>query len=812
MPRYSSFGALDDQLIDDADLGFVTWNNRLRPDQLKAGQLADSQNGRMGINGEWQTRKGADLIKASVSAGGSALTLPFYVYASKNISSASKSGTTVTVNFATAHGFNTGTIVSFANLTGGTENPNGNRLITVATSTRVTFTTNTSETVTYGVSTPATAGAPILDDTAVNAVYGSCLFSNPNQTTDAYIIIATNTKALAVNLANPLATPIDIPYPSGETVSTDVSLLQAFNKVFIFREGDTAFEWDSNATGKKISESPEFTLVANGNYTQPSLITAPHNTVVLNGKATVSAVAHGLSTGDALTILDGDGIITDGSIVVVAGKDTDSFFYYVTENHSTAPAVITAATKAGGSSALVTITTQNNHGYTTNDYVKISGIGYTGTPDPNGTWKITVTSVTEFTYETAVGAQTFNVTGSPLAVFAATMQYMKKQSVGLGFCYMPAPPWAVYHQRRLWMPFYYTQATSGGATVYTSRGIRDELIVSDILDSDTYDQVYNQYRFNAGTADYVVALHPFADDKLVVFNRNSIHLVVSAPDITQSAIQLITNEVGCLARKSVIQVADNVIFLSDNGIYGTNFQDLYNLRGNGIPMSTSIQATIDRINKDFAHNAVAAYFDNRYYIAVPLDGSETNNALLVYNFLNQGWESLDTIADTNWEISDLYVGGNGSKRGLYCVNSSGGIHRLEHLEDGEDLVSTQIGGESTTLGIESSCTTRMFTYGVTDRKRFNNFELQVESNATRQSNVAITATGENIDGEFSLGTVSQRLGEVLDIGEDASIRGRLGQNRSYGLQFTLTPTQGRPRIRTIKVSASITNRALTSTK
>jgi hypothetical protein len=261
-----------------------------------------------------------------------------------------------------------------------------------------------------------------------------------------------------------------------------------------------------------------------------------------------------------------------------------------------------------------------------------------------------------------------------------------------------------------------------------------------------------------------------------------------------------------------VQVADNILFLSDNGIYGANFPNLYNLRGNGVPISDGIQATINRINKDYAQNAVAAYFDNRYYIAVPLDDSKTNNALLIYNFLNQGWESIDSISDTNWEIADLYVGGNGSKRGLYCVNSTGGIHRLEHREDGEDFVSTQIGGTSNTLAIDSSCTTRMFTYGVTDRKKFNNFELQVESNATRQSDVAITATGENVDGEFSLGTVSERLGEVLDIGEDASIRGRIGQNRSYGLQFTLTPTQGRPRIRTIKVSASITNRALTSTK
>ncbi|NBW22840.1 MAG: hypothetical protein EBR82_84335, partial [Caulobacteraceae bacterium] len=381
-----------------------------------------------------------------------------------------------------------------------------------------------------------------------------------------------------------------------------------------------------------LTGSPAFTLVPSGDYTQPALITSIANTVILDGKATVTATAHGLVTGDAITVIDGKNIIANDTVVVVAGYDTNSFYYYITENHATAPAVISTASRVNGGT--VTIQTSSNHGYATDDYVKISGINYTaGEPNPNGTFKITVTDTTHFTYVIGSSTTSISAGANATAIYAATMQYMQKQSVGLGFCYMPAPPWAVYHQRRLWMPFYYTQSGTSGNATYVSRGIRDELIVSDILDSNTYDQVYNEYRFNAGTSDYIVTLHPFSDDKLVVFNRNSIHLVVSSADVAQSSIQLITNEVGCLARKSVVQVADNILFLSDNGIYGANFPNLYNLRGNGVPLSDGIQATINRINKDYAQNAVAAYYDNRYYIAVPLDSSTTNNAILVYNFL-----------------------------------------------------------------------------------------------------------------------------------------------------------------------------------
>ena len=807
MPRYSSFGQLDDQLIDDADLGFVNMNNRLRPDQLKAGVLADSQNGRMGINGEWQTRKGINVVSAPVTVGGNALTVPFYLYANKTINTAIRSGPTVTLNFSSAHGFIDQTLISVSGLTGfaTNQNPNGNRLITVIDSTNVTFTMDGSVSITYGGGSNKSAGAPVLDDAGVYSIYGSCLYSNPNDNDSAYIIVASNTKAIAIKLADGSIT--NIAYPSAETISSNVSLLQAFNKVFIFREGNEAFEWNGTLTG-----SPAFTLVPSGDYTQPALITSTANTTILDGKATVTATSHGLVTGDAITVIDGKNIIANDTVVVVAGYDADSFYYYITENHATAPAVISSAIK--GSQGLVTITTSADHGYATDEYVKISNLTYTGSINPNGTWKITRTSSTEFTYVIASGnLQSYGVGSSPVAVYAASMQYMQKQSVGLGFCYMPAPPWATYHQRRLWMPFYYTQSGTSGSATFTSRGIRDELIVSDILDSNTYDQVYNEYRFNAGTSDYIVALHPFSDDKLVVLNRNSIHIVISSSDVAQSSIQLITNEVGCLARKSVVQVADNILFLSDNGIYGANFPNLYNLRGNGVPLSDGIQATINRINKDYAQNSVAAYFDNRYYIAVPLDSSTTNNVVLVYNFLNQGWESIDSVNDSNWEITDLYVGGYGSKRGLYAVNKNGGVHRLDSNEDGRDIVITQIGNPtSSNLAITSSCTTRMFTYGVTDRKKFNNFELQLQSSTQNISDVAITAEGENIDSTMDLGSVYSRLSENLGIDKDASIRGRIGQNRSYGLQFTLTPTQGRPRIRTIKVSASITNRALTSTK
>jgi len=381
--------------------------------------------------------------------------------------------------------------------------------------------------------------------------------------------------------------------------------------------------------------------------------------------------------------------------------------------------------------------------------------------------------------------------------------FQQHVSQGLGFTHMPAPEYAAYHQRRLVMPFKYS--VDDAVDTFTYRKILDEVIISDILDSDTYDQIYGQYRFNAGTADFNVALHSFSDDKLLVFNRNSIHLVSGAGQ--GASVQLITNEVGCVARQSIVQIGNNVMFLSDNGVYGANFQDLYNLRGNEVPLSSSINPTIERINRSVWDKSVAVYFDNRYYIAVPLDGSQVNNAILIFNFLNKQWESIDSTSDSNWNIANLIVAGKENARAVYAVNTLGGLHKLDARVDAVDLLATEIPVEGQEVAVQhdipASVTTRQFTMGSMNRKRWNNFELHVQSSVDNESNLDISAELENIDAVVNLGTLNElNSGTNLAIDEDVSIRGRIGNNRAYGMQVTLNNTVGRPRFRAIKVGAA----------
>jgi len=720
MPRYDSFGVLDTPYLDETDTFFQKMNGRLRPDQLKPGELAMSINGRMDVDGAWQPRKGVSVFGPVISTSGTALIIPFYLYANKVITLAERVNTLVTITTSTAHGFTTGTQVGIDGISG-TVDPTGNQTITSTGSDTFTYViagASGSETYTLG-GTPR-AGAPIL--TAINTAYGSCRYSDPRNSNAEYIVIATNASAVAINLSTGASTTIA--YPTGITITSAVNMIQAFDKVFIFRTGATALSWDGVLTG-----SPAFAKVSNGNYTQPLVLTTANNAAASAGVVTVTNT-HNLAVGQTVTIMDAGttGLVKGDTYQVASISTTVSFTFYANVDDFSATSVVLGA----------------------------------------------------------------------------------RQSNGRGYTHMPAPAWGVYHQRRLIVPFAYTTTGSSGSETVAARNVTDELIFSDILDSNTYDILQNQFRVTGGIADYLQTVHPFTNDAAVGFNRNSLHLITGlSGSLLDVEINTITNEAGLVARKSVVTIGNSVFFLSDNGVYAAEFGDLYNLRGAGLPLSDPINPIIKRITTEYAHRAVGIFHDNRYWLAVPIDGATLNNAIIVYNLLNQGWESLDIINHDGWDISNFIVGSPNGVSQLYAINQYGGIHMIDSRVDDRDYVYLRPGASAATYFIEGSATTRMYSFSSPERKKFNSFELHVESTDTNTSDGEINGIFENLDEDVEINTISGVLGAVLPISEDSSLRGRIGNIRSYGGQIEFVPTAGRPKLRLVKLTAAPTFRALT---
>jgi len=814
MSQFAQSGsAMDEGQSSDGDGGFVSVNQRLQLNQLQAGEVRESLNGRM--DGYWKPRKGVRARTGSLTSGGSPLTLPFFLIDSaKTISAASVTSGVVTITTSVAHGLTVGqtALATVAGLAGNIE-MNGNFALTVASANTLTYTVAGLTSISDQNGSLSTT--PINDAANVN-VRASCLFSDPNSSNAEKVVLALDTKAILVDLNG--YSLQNVSYPTGQSVPSDTDMIQAFDRVFLFRGGSQAFEWFPN--GRQIESASQ-----------------SGTTVTMRVKD------HGLTVGDSIIVsgLTG-GTPANGPFTVVSVTDKDVFTYTFTTSQTQTFGVTNAVLTAGFTLCPGGTYTQPQTFIVTGNNVDVANGLVTITKNSPSLGNTTITKGdTIVIYETTIDEFT-SIVGKEFEVFSANtttitfyapigtkasfsgnLEFGGRFSVGGGFIHQPAPPWATYFQRRLWVPFYYEPAGTYDSPTYTDRNVTDEIAVSDILDSHTFDQIANQFRITGGTADYLVGMQGFYDDKLVVLNRNSLHMISGTTgSLNDTRVTALTDEVGCLARKSVVMKGNAMFFLSDEGVYAVEFLNDYNLRGADEPISKNIQPYIDRINKNLASEAVGVLFNNRYYLAVALDtvvganNATGNNTILVFNFLNKGWESVDTFGASDFIIKNLIIGSAAERNSIYAVSSVGGLHELEAIETSNDsLVS---GGSTQSFAINSSLTTRGYALGNLDRKRFTDGQVTMQCVDGGLGEYNISFAAEDPDDLQAIGTTTMFLdGTVLGSGsvnedETGNIRFRLGGIRGYLGTLTLTRTIGSPKITSIKVTGSVTNRQIISQK
>ena len=733
MSQYRSTGGLDDAIASDGDKAFNSVNLRDQLNQLLPTEVRESVNGRM--EGYWKPRKSVYSRTGALVSGGNPLQLPFFLIdAAKNTTTATVASGVVTLTTSAAHGLTGSGLARIAGLVGDAV-MDGDFVLTVTGASTLTYSVAGLTTISDQVGT--ISQTPVNDSAAGN-VRASCLFSNPNEQSKEYVIVALDTVAKKIDLDTYAVTTIT--YPPSQTVDTFTDMQQCFDKVILFREGKQALVWDGIAGA--------FTVMAGGNYTQPVIIVG--TTAILGGVATVqnaASAAHNLVEGDLIEIIGIAGSPPPGPAI---GQQ-----YYVAS----------------------------------------------------------VPTISSFTIYVDWPNHTSHV-----------ITYTKPQSSGGGFMHLPGAPWGTYFQRRLFVPYYYDQSGTGTIT-WVDRNIRDEVAISDILDENTYDQIYNQFRISGGTADQVVAMHGFFDDTMIVLNRNSIHSISNTSgNLTDTVVRELTGEVGCLARKTVLMRGNTMYFLSDNGVYGLEFLNDYNLRGMDQPLSKNIQPYIDRINPDKADKAVAVYFDNRYFLAVPLDSvagandAIGNNAVLVYNFLNKGWESIDTYGNSQFVITDYITASGGIRNNLYAITSNGGLHQMEFAESINDRLSvSNLDNTIVTPQIAASLTSRGYNFASLERKRFTDTQIQMQNLAGETGEYSISFAAEDPDFATAIGTTSTFLGGMLtpstaNEAETATIRCRIGGVRGFTGTLLLNRTQGSPKIHSIMVAGSVTNRQIISQK
>lgn len=255
---------------------------------------------------------------------------------------------------------------------------------------------------------------------------------------------------------------------------------------------------------------------------------------------------------------------------------------------------------------------------------------------------------------------------------------------------------------------------------------RDRLQYSDVL-SSTFATL-SDFSINEGDESNLVRIFPFNETTLLLFKSRQIWGLkdVYGDPATNSRLTLINSSRGCIAGDTVVDVGPDVFFLSDGGVFALTMVDQTRSQLRDLPISRPIQPIIDRINWRYASSAQAAYFDNKYYLAVPLDDSTINDTVLVYDLLRQAWVSVDTFAAVEGFAVDRWIRFQYLGRDvLGAVHPNGYILAYEYTTLADDNPAFATGGPQEQIPFRLD--SRFYRAGYPERKRWLSLRATLET-------------------------------------------------------------------------------------
>ena len=280
---------------------------------------------------------------------------------------------------------------------------------------------------------------------------------------------------------------------------------------------------------------------------------------------------------------------------------------------------------------------------------------------------------------------------------------------------IPKSSQATYYQNRLWVQ-------SG----------KDNVAASDVLAFTDYDPVANEFSINTGNSDYVVATFPFGTNTLVVFKNKSIlalnNVEGSLLDVTTTEV---TRQVGLIGINAVTSIGPDLAYVSYGNINLLTLTATNNsLQHKILPLSARIQKIMDRVNWEVGYKISLGYWNNKLYVALPLDNSTVCNAVAVYNFVTENWYGEWNFASAigmniqSWQVS-TYLG----LQRLFSITDDG---RIFVTDEGQNDISG-----TTVAEISTELITRAY-----DTDNLNHFQrriyLDLATNRPRFSAAAFT--------------------------------------------------------------------------
>ena len=368
-------------------------------------------------------------------------------------------------------------------------------------------------------------------------------------------------------------------------------------------------------------------------------------------------------------------------------------------------------------------------------------------------------------------------------------------SPGSGNIQCPNTDFGLFFRNRLIIP----QPTDSNYTV----------LMSNLLSTDVFTTGDAQFRINKGSADFLVGFIGYQEDQLIVFFRNSIHLINNIATVSAANTYEITRQHGCVARKSIAQSGPQTFFLSDNGVIvlspgvdpakGLGVA-ISKVQGETIPMTQDIQDQFDEVNFKYADLSCGVVHDNKYYLAVPVGSSTKPNKIFVYNLLTSTWISVDSYPAMSgslaFQVDDWVIcshGSNPTLRRLFACNPTGWYLMEENnLDDSNRKIGSS--SENDTTAITAKLVTRNFNFGDQSVKRWRRGQLGVDT----AENDAMTI---EVNGDDPDNLSNQVLSYTGPAGGDDVIRFGSGRIRGIGANVEINVTAGRPKFRHVSLQA-----------
>ena len=337
---------------------------------------------------------------------------------------------------------------------------------------------------------------------------------------------------------------------------------------------------------------------------------------------------------------------------------------------------------------------------------------------------------------------------------------------------------------------------------------RNTLYASDILDPAVWD-LTNSIVVNGDDGDQITAIVPYYKNRIIVFKKRRVFQVDIPSDATTAAdwvVSIISNNTGCVASGTAVQVSSDILFLSDNGIRSLVRSVADDFSSVGVPISEIVKDVIQSINTDSIRISTAIYYDNRYFLAVPTGSSNVNDTLIVYNTVLGAFEGTWSPRIMQFTLTNFNQAGT---RAMF-KKVNGIIEQYAGYKSPSGTVSSDYLDAGTNY--DSYVRTKDFNFGDTFAAKYgSHFEIIFDDSYSNSANIFIqrdSDTGDvSVQSGLNIASSVLTLDFVLPAVLPTSVKKRIASDlRKYEkwrlLNIKISSTANKMAIRQIVAAAN----------